>query len=120
VVEDMLTNYWGGMISLGAQTVWEEYNPTKSGIEHYSMYGTKFAKSLCHAWGATPIYLFGRYYLGVYATSPAYETFKVEPNLGGLGRIEGTVPVNDGTVKIYLDKEKISVFSTKAGGDTRF
>jgi hypothetical protein len=29
------------------------------------MYGRPFGKSLCHAWGASPIYLLGKYYLGV-------------------------------------------------------
>ena len=115
-VEDMLTSYWGGMIELDATTIWEEYHPNMNGIEHYAMYGGKYEKSLCHAWGAGPIYLFGRYYLGVYATSAGYETFKVEPNLGGLKEIYGTVPINGGLVTVKLNKEKLSVTSSKAGG----
>jgi hypothetical protein len=87
-----------------------------SGIQHYAMYGGKYEKSLCHAWGAGPIYLFGRYYLGVYATSAGYATFTVEPSLGGLEEICGTVPVGEGTVTVKLSKEKLSVISTKAGG----
>ncbi len=115
-VEEMLTSYWGGMISLGASTVWEEYHPEMNGTEHYAMYGGKYEKSLCHAWGAGPIYLFGRYYLGVRATSAGYETFTVEPRLGGLSEICGTAPVNGGTVTVKLNKESLSVVSTKAGG----
>ena len=80
------------------------------------MYGGKYEKSLCHAWGAGPIYLFGRYYLGVRATSAGYETFTIEPRLGGLSEICGTAPVNGGTVTVKLDKESLSVVSTKAGG----
>lgn len=115
-VEEVLTSYYGGMINLGAQTIWEEYYPEMSGIQHYAMYGGKYEKSLCHAWGAGPIYLFGRYYLGVYATSAGYDTFTVEPSLGGLEKICGTVPVGEGTVTVKLNKEKLSVISTKAGG----
>ena len=115
-VEEMLASYYGGMINLGAQTIWEEYHPEMSGIQHYAMYGGKYEKSLCHAWGAGPIYLFGRYYLGVYATSAGYATFTVEPSLGGLEEICGTVPVGEGTVTVQLNKEKLSVISTKAGG----
>ncbi len=115
-VEEMLASYYGGMINLGAQTIWEEYHPEMSGIQHYAMYGGKYEKSLCHAWGAGPIYLFGRYYLGVYATSAGYDTFTVEPSLGGLEEICGTVPVGEGTVTVKLNKEKLSVISTKAGG----
>ncbi len=65
-----MKSYWGGMLNLGATTFWEEYNPDKKGAEHYAMYGRKFGKSLCHAWGASPIYLLGKYYLGVSPTSP--------------------------------------------------
>ena len=119
-IEKMLDSYWGGMIRLGATSIWEEYDPKLSGIEHYAMYGGKFEKSLCHAWGASPIYLFGRYYLGVSPTSPAYGTFTVEPQLGGLGRIEGIVPVNGGEVRVTLDAHKLTVLATKAGGTLRF
>ena len=115
-VEDMLESYWGGMIALGATTVWEEYDPTLSGADHYAMYGGKYHKSLCHAWGAGPIYLYGRYYLGVYATSPGYETFRVEPCLGGLAEISGTVPVNGGSVEVKLDRTSLRVKTDKAGG----
>lgn len=115
-VEGTLESYWGGMLKLGAQTIWEEYDPEMQGIQHYAMYGGKYEKSLCHAWGATPIYLFGRYYLGVYPTSPGYETFTVEPNLGGLTELCGTVPINDATVTVELNKKRLYVTATKAGG----
>lgn len=115
-VEEKLTSYYGGMINLGAQTIWEEYCPEMKGIEHYAMYGRKYEKSLCHAWGAGPIYLFGRYYLGVYAASAGYETFNVEPKLGGLKEICGTVPINGGTVTVEINKDKLSVTATKSGG----
>jgi hypothetical protein len=80
------------------------------------MYWQRYDKSLCHAWGSTPIYLFGRYYLGVYPTSPAYETFKVEPCLGGLEEIEGTVPLKDGEVRVEMNKKRVKVTATKSGG----
>ena len=104
------------MIRLGAQTIWEEYDPRLKGAEHYAMYGGKYEKSLCHAWGAGPIYLFGRYYLGVSAASAGYETFTVEPKLGGLKEIHGRVAVGEGYVTVDLNGEGISVLSTKTGG----
>lgn len=115
-VEGMLRSYWGGMLALGATTVWEEYDPTLSGTAHYAMYGGKYMKSLCHAWGAGPIYLLGRYYLGVYATSPGYETYRVEPSPGGFEEIAGRVPVNGGTVEVRLDRVSLWVKTDKAGG----
>ena len=57
--------YWGGMLKEGATSFWEKYNPEESGTQHLSMYGRPYGKSLCHAWGASPIYLLGKYYLGV-------------------------------------------------------
>ncbi len=115
-IEHELDTYWGGMIRLGAATVWEEFDPTKSGVEHYSMYGGKYQKSLCHAWGAGPIYLFGRYYLGVYPTSPGYETFAVEPKLGGLRELSGSVYAGGAEVRVAADGEYLSVFAKRAGG----
>ena len=115
-IEDMLDSYWGGMIRLGATTIWEGYDPSQSGARHHQMYWQRYDKSLCHAWGASPIYLFGRYYLGVYPTSAAYETFTVEPHLGGLREIEGTVPISGGEVRVKMDEKHLSVTATKTGG----
>lgn len=118
-VTKRMEDYWGGMLALGATTFWEEYNPSVTGVERYGMYGDRYGKSLCHAWGASPIYLLGRYYLGVYATSPGYETFVVEPQLGGLERMQGTVPVNGGTVTVEMTSDRLHVVSDKAGGEVR-
>ena len=57
--------YWGGMLREGATSFWEKYNPEEQGTQHLQMYGRPYGKSLCHAWGASPIYLLGKYYLGV-------------------------------------------------------
>lgn len=114
-VLDEMKSYWGGMLKLGATSFWEEYNPTKSGAEHYAMYGRPFGKSLCHAWGASPIYLLGKYYLGVKPTSPAYEQYDITPELGGLAWMEGSVPTPKGDVKLYCSKESIKITGTNDG-----
>lgn len=115
-IEDMLDSYWGGMIRLGATSIWEEFNPELEGAQHYAMYNSRYTKSLCHAWGAGPVYLFGKYYLGVTPTSPGYETFRVSPNLGGLKEISGTVPIGEGLVDISLNSNELRVKSDKNGG----
>lgn len=115
-IENSIKTYWKGMLDLGATTVWEEYNPNLSGAQHYEMYGNKYGKSLCHAWGASPIYLLGKYYLGVTPTSSGYETFEVKPYLGGFKFIDGVVPIKDGSVSVKLSKDKLSVAATKNGG----
>ena len=108
---DMLDSYWGGMLRLGATTIWEEFDPTKKGIEHYEMYGGKYEKSLCHAWGASPIYLLGKYALGVTPTKPGFESYEIKPNLMGLGFIEGKVPVPFGEIYVKVTDTELSVLS---------
>lgn len=99
-----IKDYWGAMLKLGATSFWELYNPAEKGAEHYAMYGRPFGRSLCHAWGASPVYLFGRYYLGVTPTSPGFKTYEVKPNLGGLDWIEGDVPTPWGRIHVRADK----------------
>lgn len=113
---DMLRSYWGGMIKLGATTIWEEYFPDRKGAEHYAMYGRPYGKSLCHAWGASPIYLLGRYALGVHPTSPAYKTYEVKPNLMDFENFSGKVPTPGGTIEVSVSGTEISVMSEINGG----
>lgn len=118
VIHEM-KDYWGGMLKLGATSFWEEYNPQKNGAEHYSMYGREFGKSLCHAWGASPIYLLGKYFLGVKPTTPGYATYAVEPNLGGLQWVQGSVPTPNGEIQIYASKEQIRIVGKTGIGTLR-
>lgn len=115
-----MKDYWGGMLNLGATSFWEEYNPQKKGAEHYAMYGRPFGKSLCHAWGASPLYLLGRYYLGVQPTSPGYKTYSITPALGGLQWMEGKVPVPGGEVSLYCSTSQIKVKGAAGVGTLRF
>ncbi|MBP5418245.1 MAG: alpha-rhamnosidase [Bacteroidales bacterium] len=108
--------YWGGMLNEGATTFWEKYNPTDSGTQHLAMYGRPYGKSLCHAWGASPIYLLGRYYLGVSPTKPGYEEYEIRPSLGGLKWIEGDVPTPFGKIHIRMNKKRVTVKSDGGRG----
>ena len=110
-VMNEIKSYWGGMLKLGATTFWEEYNPEKEGAEHYTMYGREFGKSLCHSWGASPIYLLGKYYLGVEPTSAGYETYTVDPYLASQEWMEGKIPTPGGEIELFVSKKKIKVKS---------
>jgi alpha-L-rhamnosidase len=114
-----MKNYWGGMLQLGATSFWEEYNPDKKGEEHLAMYGRKFGKSLCHAWGASPLYLLGKYYLGVRPTAAGYATYEVEPHLGGLQWMEGKVPTPEGDITLYVSKDRIKITGATGTGTLR-
>jgi hypothetical protein len=115
-----MKDYWGGMLKLGATSFWEEYNPAKKGAEHYAMYGREFGKSLCHAWGASPIYLLGKYYLGVKPTAPGYATYTVQPVLGGLQWMEGRVPTPKGDIGIRCTVKEMNITTAEGVGTLRF
>lgn len=118
--QDYIEEYWGGMIELGATTVWEAFDPTKKGIEHYEMYGNKFGKSLCHAWGSGPILLLGRFIAGVEQTSYKGDSFIVRPNPGKYNYFKSIVPVNNGKVSIEYNKGIINILSDRNGGKLLF
>ena len=111
-----IKSYWGGMLNLGATSFWELYNPAEKGVAHYAMYGRRYGKSLCHAWGASPTYLLGKYYLGVTPTQPGFAAYEVKPNLGGLDWIEGDVPTPLGRIHVKFDKKSVSVLSDGGKG----
>src|SRR5690606_8579615 len=108
---DYVRDYWGGMLKAGATSFWETFDPNEQGDERYAMYGRPFGKSLCHAWGANPVYLFGKYLLGVRPLSPGYDTYEIEPSLAGLNWIKGRVPTPMGFIEVYMDQDKITVSS---------
>jgi hypothetical protein len=111
-----IRDYWGGMVQLGATSFWEKYNPDESGAAHLAMYGRLYGKSLCHAWGASPLYLFGKYYLGVQPEEAGYRTFAVRPQLADLQWIEGAVPTPKGAIRVYMDRKQIRVSASEGEG----
>ncbi len=119
-VRKQIKDYWGGMLREGATSFWELYDPNEKGTNKYAMYGRPFGKSLCHAWGASPVYLLGKYFLGVKPLKPGYAEYLVEPNLGGLEWIEGKVPAPDGDITIAMDKKQITVSGVAGVGTLRF
>jgi hypothetical protein len=111
-----IRNYWGGMLNLGATSFWEKYNPAENGTEHLAMYGRPYGKSLCHAWGASPLYLLGKYFLGVQPQQAGYQTFNIQPVLSGLQWMEGCVPTPNGEIRVYMDRKQIKVSASAGNG----
>ena len=115
-VIDSIKDYWGGMLEEGATSFWEKYVPSEHGVEHLQMYGRPYGKSLCHAWGASPLYLLGKYFLGVRPIKPGYETWECTPHLGTLDWIRGAVPTPYGPIHVYMDKDIVRIKSPITGG----
>ena len=120
ILQDYIDSYWGGMLENGATSAWEEFDPNQSGVEHYAMYGDKFGRSLCHAWGAGPILLLGRYIAGVRPTSVGSTTYEVAPSPGRYKDFKAVVPIADGTVTVICRNGKVQAFSDVPGGLLRY
>jgi alpha-L-rhamnosidase len=56
--KNLLNNYWGSMVTKGADTFWEVYDPAN---EQLSPYGFYPINSYCHAWSCTPVYFIRKY-----------------------------------------------------------
>lgn len=100
LVLDEIKKYWGGMLQRGATSFWERYVEDEKEPECYSMYGRKYGKSLCHAWGASPLYLIGKYYIGLYPTSLGFKTFECHPRIDLLHNFEAILPLGNGKIEI--------------------
>ena len=84
------------------------------------MYGRPYGKSLCHAWGASPVYLLGKYYLGIQPVKAGYTEFSITPNLGGLKWMEGTVPTPNGEIRLFMNENTIKVTTIEGRGYLTF
>lgn len=86
-------NVWRRNIDLGL-TTWAE----DSDVEN--------ARSDCHAWGSSPNIEFFRKILGIDSSSPNFETVKIEPHLGSIQEISGSIPHPAGTVSVNYSLSK--------------
>lgn len=56
--KELLISYWGGMVSKGADTFWEVYDPKDDFLSPYNFFPVN---SYCHAWSCTPVYFIRKY-----------------------------------------------------------
>lgn len=108
-VQEYILSYWGGMLERNATSVWEQYIPGESDEDALAMYGKKFNRSLCHAWGAGPVLLLGKYVAGVRPTSPGFAEYEVKPQPGIFKNFDCTVPTPFGAIRVTCKNGKISV-----------
>ncbi len=91
---------WGYMLDKGATTFWE----TIKGASDFHNAG-----SLCHAWSASPLFIYFHNVLGIKPLSPGYKTFKIEPITSTLSKCYGTVPVPNGEIKFSWEKNNSKI-----------
>lgn len=114
---DILREYWGAMLDLGATTFWEDFDLewTKNAgrIDEIIPEGkrdihgdcgrfcyTQFRHSLCHGWASGPAPFLSHYVLGVKVEEPGCKVIKIEPMLGDLQWAKGTYPTPYGAILI--------------------
>lgn len=114
---DVIREYWGAMIDLGATTFWEDFDikwaenayridelPQEGKKDAHGDYGkfcyTQFRHSLCHGWASGPTSFLSRHILGVKAVEPGYRKIKIEPHLGNLTYAEGKIPTPYGVIEV--------------------
>ena len=117
-----MKDYWGGMLDLGATTFWEDFDIdwmknaaridelTPAGkVDVHRTYGgycyRGYRHSFAHGWASGPTAWLSEYVLGVPIVEPGCKVVKVEPHLGDLQWVEGTVPTPYGVIKVRHDKQ---------------
>ena len=119
---EAIREYWGGMLSLGATTFWEDFDvdwmkdaaridelPKEGQIDVHGAYGRfcykGYRHSLCHGWasGVTP--WLSENVLGVKILEPGCKKIKVEPHLGDLEWAKGTYPTPYGEITVSHVKQ---------------
>ncbi|MBP3359812.1 MAG: alpha-rhamnosidase [Clostridia bacterium] len=111
-----MKEYWGAMLKIGATSFWEEFDVNRPWQEQLGNYNLKYAMSLCHAWGSSPIYLIGRYILGIRPTGIGYETFEVKPVIDCFEDLEAKIPIKNGFVSIAKHNNVAEILSDRDGG----
>ena len=119
---DVISEYWGAMIDLGATTFWEDFHMdwTKNAaridelvpegkVDVHRTYGDYcykgFRHSLCHGWASGPTSWLSRHVLGVEVLEPGCRKVRITPHLGDLKWAEGTFPTPFGIIKIKHEKQ---------------
>lgn len=118
---DIISQYWGAMLDLGATTFWEDFNmkwlPDAARIDElvpdgkidiHKCYGDYCYKgyrhSFCHGWASGPTAWLSEYVLGVKILSPGCKKVLIEPHLGKLKWVKGTYPTPYGVITIEHHK----------------
>ncbi len=119
---DIISQFWGGMLDLGATTFWEDFNLewTKNAarIDDFVPQGKDdihgdfgaycypgFRHSFCHGWASGPTAWMSHHVLGVEVVEPGCKKVRITPHLGKLQWAEGTYPTPNGVIRIRHEKK---------------
>lgn len=130
---DIIKQYWGAMIDLGATTFWEDFDidwlqnagridelPEEGKVDIHKTYGKYcyqgYRHSLCHGWASGPTTWLSEHILGIKVLKPGCKEVLIEPHLGNLKWVKGTYPTPYGVIAIehHLDSKGKIVSNIKA------
>ena len=120
---DIISDYWGAMLDLGATTFWENFNyserliasridelPVQSKFDIHADGGdfcyVGLRASLCHGWASGPTSWLTEHVLGFKVLEPGSRTVLIKPNLGNLKFAEGSLPTPFG--EIYVKHTRLA------------
>lgn len=112
-----LKEYYGGMLSVGATTFWEDFDvkwlknacpldrvPEKGKKDIHADNGAFCYKglrhSLCHGWSSAPTAFLAEEVLGIKILEPGCKKIAIKPDLGSLSFAKGTYPTPYGIISV--------------------
>jgi len=113
----LMSDYWGRMLDLGATTFWEDFNyrdaKNAARIDEVVPEGrfdihadggawcyVGLRHSFCHGWASGPTAWLSAHVLGIEPVEPGCKTVRITPHLGQLEWAEGTFPTPYGVIEV--------------------
>lgn len=113
----IIRDYWGAMLDLGATTFWEDFDLSwmenaaridelvpEGKIDIHRDKGAYcyvgYRHSLCHGWASGPTAWLSQHVLGVEILEPGCRKVRITPHMGDLEWVEGTFPTPYGVIEI--------------------
>ena len=118
---EIAKEYYGGMLSMGATTFWEDFDvdwmrnsarldefPKEGQNDIHGDFGQfcykQFRHSFCHAWSVGIIQFLYEQVLGVQISNGGFKKVKIKPYLGEMSYVKGSIPTPYGRIFIECKK----------------
>jgi alpha-L-rhamnosidase len=103
-----IREYWGGMLSEGATSFWEAYDPSWYKEDFHSSLQSDnrsgYFVSLAHGWSSGPTAWLMEQVLGIQPTGAGFSTVDIRPDLVDLAWAKGAEPTPHGLLKVDVKK----------------
>lgn len=126
---DVIREYWGGMLDMGATTFWEDFDINwmknaaridevvpEGKVDIHGDYGNYCYKglrhSLSHGWASGPTSWLSEFVLGV-RVEDGGRIVRITPHLGDLQWVNGSFPVKGGILRVAHSKQADGTVKTE-------